>query len=147
MPKPRTRGGRAVMSFPSSHTRPESGGSYPATMRSVVVFPDPLAPINATSSPLAISSDRGSTASLSWKRRESLSSERRWRRHELVELLGEVGVLRSLHDGDRIDEHGRPARRDHVLHRNLEAPAERRDVGHVVEGDEALLPPELLVEH
>ena len=73
--------------------------------------------------------------------------ECRRRRHELVELLRNVGVLRPLHDGDRIHEHRRPARRDHVLHRNLEAPAERRDVGHVVERDQPFLPAELLVQH
>ena len=44
-----------------SRTRPESGDSYPAAMRSVVVFPEPDAPTSATSSPAATDSDTAST--------------------------------------------------------------------------------------
>src|SRR5580698_3573589 len=50
------------MSFPSSSTRPSSAGSYPAAMRSVVVFPDPDAPTSARSSPSATVTVTWSTA-------------------------------------------------------------------------------------
>ena len=44
------------------HTSPALGSSSPATMRMVVVLPQPLGPSNTRNSPSAMSSDMGSTA-------------------------------------------------------------------------------------
>ena len=52
-----------VTSCPWSSTRPSSGTSKPAIMRSVVVFPQPLGPSSEKNSPSPIASDTSFTAS------------------------------------------------------------------------------------
>jgi hypothetical protein len=59
---PRLPGGAAVASSPSMSTRPPSGATKPAAMRSSVVLPQPDAPSSVTNSPGAIDSEIPSTA-------------------------------------------------------------------------------------
>jgi hypothetical protein len=58
----RASGGSAVMSWPRTRTRPASGASKPAIMRSVVVLPQPDGPRREKNSPSAMASDTSSTA-------------------------------------------------------------------------------------
>ena len=57
-PSPTTR-------WPPMSTVPESGTSNPATTLSTVVFPDPLGPSNATTSPSTRDTDAPATARVS----------------------------------------------------------------------------------
>src|SRR5688572_16855145 len=63
MPMSRLCTGRSVMSRPATWTRPESGSSKPAIMRSDVVLPQPDGPSREKNSPAAMSSVTPSTAS------------------------------------------------------------------------------------
>src|SRR5688572_9528599 len=63
MPMSRLCTGRSVMSRPATWTRPESGNSKPAIMRSDVVLPQPDGPSREKNSPAAMSSVTPSTAS------------------------------------------------------------------------------------
>ena len=58
----RSYGGRSVTSSPPSSTRPVSGCSNPARMRSSVVLPQPLGPSSEKNSPCLTDSDTRSTA-------------------------------------------------------------------------------------
>src|SRR5262245_45369375 len=69
MPMSRLAGGSAVMSSPSTRTRPASGFSKPATTFRSVVLPEPLGPRMVRSSPGAMSSETPSSARTSPKRR------------------------------------------------------------------------------
>src|SRR6186713_315285 len=62
MPMSRLSTGRSVMSRPATWTRPESGSSKPAIMRSDVVLPQPDGPSREKNSPAAMSSVTPSTA-------------------------------------------------------------------------------------
>src|SRR5882757_20601 len=62
MPMSRRCTGRSVMSLPPTWTRPESGSSKPAIMRSDVVLPQPDGPSSEKNSPAAMSSVTPSTA-------------------------------------------------------------------------------------
>src|SRR5215203_4872759 len=62
MPVSRAWGGLRVTSSPPITTRPAVGGTKPATMRSVVVLPQPEGPSSATISPCATSRSTRSTA-------------------------------------------------------------------------------------
>ena len=73
MPMSRLCTGRSVMSWPPTWTRPESGSSKPAIMRSDVVLPQPDGPSSEKNSPAAMSSVTPSTAT-----------------HAAVEGLGDV---------------------------------------------------------
>ena len=53
---------RSVTSVPSISTRPSVTGSSPATMRSVVVLPQPEGPSSVTRSPCSTRNDTRSTA-------------------------------------------------------------------------------------
>src|SRR5579883_748366 len=68
MPQLRRSGGASVRSRSASHTRPAVGVSNPATIRRVVVLPQPEGPSSATSSPDASSRLRSVTAGVSPKR-------------------------------------------------------------------------------
>src|SRR5215831_18443826 len=74
MPMSRLAGGTAVMSRPSTRTRPASGFSKPATTFKSVVLPEPLGPRIVNSSPGAISRETPSSANTSPKRRVSPST-------------------------------------------------------------------------
>nr|WP_279581142.1 hypothetical protein [Fodinicola feengrottensis] len=50
-PRSRRCGGIPVTSRPDNRTVPDASGTKPATARSAVVFPEPLGPRTATSSP------------------------------------------------------------------------------------------------
>ena len=56
MPMSRRCTGTSVMSLPPTWTRPQSGSSKPAIMRSVVVLPQPDGPSSEKNSPAAMSS-------------------------------------------------------------------------------------------
>src|SRR3954452_5423106 len=68
MPMSRRAGGMAVMSTPSTSTRPASAVSKPATTLSNVVLPEPLGPRMVSNSPEAMSRDTPSSATTSPKR-------------------------------------------------------------------------------
>src|SRR5215471_18394154 len=68
MPMSRLAGGTAVMSRPSTRTRPASGFSKPATTFKSVVLPEPLGPRIVSSSPGAMSRETPSSARTSPKR-------------------------------------------------------------------------------
>ncbi len=61
IPKPRRCVGTPVTSSPSNNTRPASGACSPATIRSSVVFPQPLGPRIASVSPGSAVTDTSST--------------------------------------------------------------------------------------
>ncbi|MNH42403.1 hypothetical protein D3C79_1040920 [compost metagenome] len=61
----RSYGGMSVMSTPSRKIRPSDGRSKPASMRSKVDLPEPEPPSRAKISPLRISRDTSSTATVS----------------------------------------------------------------------------------
>src|SRR6516162_5566484 len=63
MPMPRSRGGRAVTSRPSTRMRPPLGCSRPASRRQAVVLPEPDGPSSTRNSPAskARSSARSAT--------------------------------------------------------------------------------------
>src|SRR6185437_4494295 len=54
MPRSRFSGGRSTISSPSIRIRPSSGATKPATMRKVVVLPQPEGPRREKNSPEAI---------------------------------------------------------------------------------------------
>ena len=64
MPALRFHGGSSVTSLPPSLTWPAVGSMNPATMRSVVVLPQPDGPSSTTNSPSATDRDTSFTA---WK--------------------------------------------------------------------------------
>src|SRR6516225_3098172 len=62
MPMSRRYAGMLVMSLPRATIRPASARTSPATIRRVVVFPDPDGPSRVTNSPARTSRDTSSTA-------------------------------------------------------------------------------------
>ena len=70
----RLNAGRLVTSSPPSRTRPSVGSSKPATMRSVVVFPQPDGPSIVKNWPRGMSSSISRTAVKSPKRLVTPSS-------------------------------------------------------------------------
>src|SRR5882672_11037310 len=113
-------GGTPVMSWPSISTRPASGVSKPAIMRSKVVLPQPEPPSSANSSPRGISRSTPSTATIVPKRLlapamltigSALKSSSRLHHgpqpRALARLLGVAGgdgVELGAHVGRRIDQ-------------------------------------------
>ena len=69
MPSPRLLGGRRVMSRPPIRTSPVSGASNPATIRSMVVLPQPDGPSTASISPGGMDRLSGWSAWMAPKRR------------------------------------------------------------------------------
>ena len=62
MPALRFHGGSRVTSLPPSRTAPSLGSMKPATMRKVVVLPQPEGPSSTRNSPSAICSETSRTA-------------------------------------------------------------------------------------
>ena len=62
MPALRFHGGNSVTSWPASRTRPAVGSMKPATMRKVVVLPQPEGPSRTRNSPSAMVSETSRTA-------------------------------------------------------------------------------------
>src|SRR5882672_11068347 len=75
MPKPRFSGGRVVITRPSNSTDPVSGDSSPATIRSVVVLPQPDGPSRPKNSPRSTAIETSATAGVAPKRLEILFRE------------------------------------------------------------------------
>src|SRR5437868_15544893 len=82
----RLKGGSAPIGVPAIRISPAVGGSKPAIIRSVVVFPEPEAPSSVRNSPAAISRESSSTARKSPNRFEMRRSSR----------IG-IRLLRGLH--------------------------------------------------
>ncbi len=72
--------------------------------------------------------------------------ERLRRCHEFIIKLRFSRMLRSLHDRDSVNEHGRSARRNHITHRNPCSLLKRRDIRHVPKSDNPFLSADLLIE-
>src|SRR5215218_7369897 len=86
----RLNGGRAAIGSPPMRISPAVGGSKPAIIRRVVVFPEPEAPSSVRNSPDAMSSERSSTAANSPNRFVRCRSSRSgWD--------GTCGLLGGLH--------------------------------------------------
>src|SRR5262245_51487465 len=96
MPMSRRAGGMAVMSWPSTTTRPPSGFSKPATTFRSVVLPEPLGPRMVSSSPAAMSRLTLSSATTSPTRRLSPSTRRLPERVAKSGLLQHPGVPQLL---------------------------------------------------
>ncbi len=62
MPRSRFSGGVRVASWPSIRMRPDVGVAYPASMRSVVVLPQPLGPSSVVRRPRGMRRSIESTA-------------------------------------------------------------------------------------
>ena len=62
MPALRLHGGSRVTSWPASRTWPADGSMKPATIRKVVVLPQPEGPSSTRNSPSAIVSETSRTA-------------------------------------------------------------------------------------
>ena len=58
----RSLGATSLITRPSMAIRPPEGSSNPATMRSVVLLPQPEGPTSTTNSPLPISRENARTA-------------------------------------------------------------------------------------
>src|SRR5437588_10526304 len=80
--------GTSVTSFPFRTMRPASGSSKPATIRSVVVLPQPLGPSREKNSPGSISTEMSSTATV-WSNR--LVSESSLTCPPLISVLSDSG--------------------------------------------------------
>ncbi len=99
----RRLGGRSVMSLPSSRTRPESGVSNPAQMRSNVVFPQPLGPSSEKISPCRIFSETPSSAFRSPKLLDMFSNIRKsFIRPNQPQNFARIGNQRTRHGNPKI---------------------------------------------
>src|SRR5262245_47889973 len=93
MPTPRRLGWTSFIRRSSKKMSPASGRSKPATIRSVVVLPQPEPPTSATSSPGRISSDSPLTAEAGPKRFVRPRSPMRTLARELLEPLLDQAIL------------------------------------------------------
>src|SRR6185437_11582829 len=132
-------GGTPVMSWPSMTTRPVSGVSKPAIMRSRVVLPQPEPPSSANSSPRAISRSTPATA---WTSPKRLVTPESLTMRSLTRLLGAAG-----RDGVEPRAVVGVGINPRVLGDRLVEQGGRRDVGVGVAGERARRRGDLGIEH
>src|SRR5512134_1058961 len=129
---------RNVPSFPPIRMRPLVAGSSPATIRKVVVLPQPEGPSSVTSSPGSTLNDTSSTATTSLKRFDTrskttpplfaamaglcfnsglMSCGRNARRAAAEPSLADDLRHREQHAEHEYDQHGRVGDRERILAR------------------------------
>src|SRR5690554_2519451 len=100
MPSSRLFGGSSVTSRSPIKTLPVSGMENPATIRSVVVFPQPEGPSNAIISPGSISRDTGDKA---WTAPKLLLILSNLRGRERC-IISEIPELEVSKGGDLVEQ-------------------------------------------